>query len=275
MTSRLRSALTGLGVFLFFGFRLSAARAEDNPQDIITHIFHDQPRIVTSPMRADRNDVALWGMTSAAALGLAPHWNGYRSLDEQLKDNYGHASGASKSAWTAVTYLGSGEVTFGLAAAGYGIGYWQENNEMQHVSARWLEALADVGIWGTAVKWMTGRDRPGTGNGKGDFQGPSFSNSSFPSGHTTAAFATAAVFSHEYPTPWVVVPAYTIATGVGISRLALEKHWTSDVLVGAALGHSIGSLVMNRASKKDQASATHWTPWITAQSAGIAGTRYF
>jgi membrane-associated phospholipid phosphatase len=58
---------------------------------------------------------------------------------------------------------------------------------------------------------------------------------SFPSGHTSSAFATAAVLERHYG--WKVgVPAYAAATYVGGSRLSENKHYLSDVIFGAAIG---------------------------------------
>ena len=65
------------------------------------------------------------------------------------------------------------------------------------------------------------------------------SDASFPSGHTSTAFATAAALSITFNKWYVTVPAYLWATGVGYSRLNLGEHYPSDVLVGAAVG--IGS----------------------------------
>lgn len=59
---------------------------------------------------------------------------------------------------------------------------------------------------------------------------------SFPSGHTTIAFATATTLSLQYKKWYVVVPAYVWAAGCAYSRLYLGEHYTSDVLAGAAIG---------------------------------------
>lgn len=59
---------------------------------------------------------------------------------------------------------------------------------------------------------------------------------SFPSGHTSAAFATATSLSLNVPKWYVVVPAYTWASAVGYSRMHLGVHYPSDVLAGALLG---------------------------------------
>jgi undecaprenyl-diphosphatase len=67
---------------------------------------------------------------------------------------------------------------------------------------------------------------------------------SFPSGHTSTAFATAANLSIQFNNKWyVAVPAYAWATSVGYSRLYLGKHYPSDVLAGAAIG--IGAAYLN------------------------------
>lgn len=61
---------------------------------------------------------------------------------------------------------------------------------------------------------------------------------SFPSGHTTEAFAAATFLSEEYKDrfKWMPYAAYTIATGVGVMRMGNNKHYIGDVLMGAGLG---------------------------------------
>lgn len=61
---------------------------------------------------------------------------------------------------------------------------------------------------------------------------------SFPSGHTATAFMTATMLSKEYGhlSPWVSVGAYTMASATGLMRIANNKHWMSDVMVGAGVG---------------------------------------
>jgi len=70
--------------------------------------------------------------------------------------------------------------------------------------------------------------------------------SSFPSGHTTIAFATATVFAKEYKDKIIVpVIAYSAATLIGLSRITENKHWATDVLTGAAIGFMAGKNVVN------------------------------
>ncbi|WP_276373946.1 phosphatase PAP2 family protein [Chryseolinea sp. H1M3-3] len=61
---------------------------------------------------------------------------------------------------------------------------------------------------------------------------------SFPSGHTAQAFATATFLAKEYghKSVWYSIGAYTLATGIGTMRVMNNRHWMSDVLVGAGIG---------------------------------------
>lgn len=62
------------------------------------------------------------------------------------------------------------------------------------------------------------------------------SSNSFPSGHTSLAFATATALTLKYPKWYVIAPSYLWACSVGYSRMNLGVHYPSDVLAGAVLG---------------------------------------
>ena len=61
---------------------------------------------------------------------------------------------------------------------------------------------------------------------------------SMPSGHTAQAFVSAAILQMEYhdTSPWISVGGYAVATTTAIYRMANNKHWISDVLIGAGIG---------------------------------------
>ena len=63
-------------------------------------------------------------------------------------------------------------------------------------------------------------------------------NQSFPSGHTAQAFMAATILSQQYGYryKWMPYAAYSVAAGTGVLRMANNKHYICDVLVGAAIG---------------------------------------
>ena len=64
--------------------------------------------------------------------------------------------------------------------------------------------------------------------------------------HTTVAFAAATVFALEYKDQLIVpIIAFSAASLIGLSRITENKHWSTDVLTGAALGFLVGKQVVN------------------------------
>ncbi len=94
----------------------------------------------------------------------------------------------------------------------------------------------------TGLKYAVNRTRPYTEYPndiiKRDHSGPY----SFPSGHTTAAFATATAVSLSYKKWYVTAPAFAYASFVGYSRMRLGMHYGTDVLGGIILGIGSGLL---------------------------------
>ena len=127
--------------------------------------------------------------------------------------------------------------------------------------------MADLGWHGTeailvstgtfvVLKGLFGRARPervdareprnfklGRGFGGGPY-------ASFPSGHAGTAFAAAAAVTSEASRWWpkskwyVGTAMYGGATAVALSRMYDNKHWASDVVMGAAIGTFAGAKVV-------------------------------
>jgi membrane-associated phospholipid phosphatase len=67
---------------------------------------------------------------------------------------------------------------------------------------------------------------------------PDGTENTFPSGHTATAFFGATILAHEYRDthPEFVIAGYTLAAATGALRIANNKHWVTDVLMGSAIG---------------------------------------
>jgi len=81
---------------------------------------------------------------------------------------------------------------------------------------------------------------------------------SFPSGHASGTFASAAVISHYYKK--AAIPAYAIASLVGFSRIEKNKHHLSDVVFGAMLG-IVAARTAVRGTNTLLGGKVSWMPW--------------
>jgi membrane-associated phospholipid phosphatase len=137
-----------------------------------------------------------------------------------------------------------------MLGAGYLIGRFGHHDQLTEATSLSAEALINTGLWVTLLKSATRRLRPAAGGDGSFFQspGPGQSNASFPSGHSSGAFALATVFSGIYGPEhrWVSWVAYGTAGLVGVSRVALGRHFASDVIVGGAIGNSFGRMALER-----------------------------
>lgn len=95
----------------------------------------------------------------------------------------------------------------------------------------------------SVLKEVVGRKRPNQGTGVFDFR-PFGGSASFPSGHTTQAFAVASAIATSYDSRWVAVGSYGVATLVGFARVHHQAHFASDVAAGAAIGTAVGRTVV-------------------------------
>ena len=100
-----------------------------------------------------------------------------------------------------------------------------------------------------SLKPIVNRTRPAYAYPNEIFANSASHGSSFPSGHATLAFSTAATLALEYKKWYIVLPVYLWAGSVGYSRLYLGKHYPSDVLAGAAIGIG-GAYLSHWLSKK-------------------------
>ena len=139
--------------------------------------------------------------------------------------------------------------TSNVAIAGLGAalgGVWMygiktDNPRSKEVGELELETLVNTFLIYLPMQYIAGRQRPGEGNGHGDFLRHHAMNTSFPSGHAMFVWSMATVALHEYHKPWEQALIYTAGLAVTAGRLLGRDHWASDMFVGTALGVGIGT----------------------------------
>jgi membrane-associated phospholipid phosphatase len=116
--------------------------------------------------------------------------------------------------------------------------HWSETGFLAGEAA--LNSLVAV----EAFKYSLRRERPYQGDGTGPFF--QSGGTSFPSEHAAAAWSVAGVIAHEYPSPFVKIMTYGLASLVDYSRIRSRQHFPSDVFVGSMMGNLIGQNIYSR-----------------------------
>jgi membrane-associated phospholipid phosphatase len=179
-------------------------------------------------------------------------------FDSRLSVDARRMGGDDMSIPSAIGSFVGGPVPLALGAALYGTGRVGGDGFLTQTGREVMRAVLVSGAITAAAKGTVGRARPFASPGDpDDFRpGHGFTNAalaSFPSGHTSAAFATATVLARELNTAhpgarwWVNPLLFGGAMFVGFSRVYTRQHWPSDVVAGAALGSITGYEVVAHA----------------------------
>jgi membrane-associated phospholipid phosphatase len=128
------------------------------------------------------------------------------------------------------------------------------DRKLEHNTLVIAKSLVVSTIFYTASKALIRRERPDRTENSYNFTTPFRKNdyTSFPSGHSNTAFSVATGFAmlykHKKWVPWV---AYSIASLTSISRVYQNRHWASDIIIGAAIGHYVTKTVIRAENKRN------------------------
>jgi hypothetical protein len=237
--------------------------------DYLKEIYSDLIYTATSPSRWDRKD---W-MTAGLVVGGTGLFVG---LDEEIRDAFeDNRSSTTDDLSNIFEPFGNGAITIPALASFYIFGHFDENDKAKRTALIATESFLITGLYTTILKVTFGRHRPSTGDSSTSFDGFTTNHNSFPSGHTSTAFAIATVFANEYEeVPYIKPISYGLATLTGLSRVNDEKHWASDVFLGAALGYFTSKTLLHLYSNK---KGQHFTiyPRVDRNGGGIVLGRKF
>jgi len=258
------------------------------PRIYVTLLASDIKQQLTAPFRVKRKDIVQLGGLALTTFALSRADQPINRFATNLVANNPVVGTASNF----ITRFGGKYELYTLAA----IGAWSvigKNKKLANTTLLATQAYLAGGLLATGLKFMTGRQRPNyfnpiTQRSSPVFHGPFYqfkkdvngfrpnkgSYTAFPSGHTTVAFAAATVFAMEYRNkPLVPVLAYGAATFIGLSRITENKHWATDVFIGAVLGFLSGKQVVTNyhryfnAPKTPKPASYKWKLNATYQNA--------
>lgn len=219
--------------------------------------------LVKTPFRVE-NGAILGTLAVAGAVGLT------YVFDTDIRDKVQESRGKTlDKAADAGSLLGNPFLHLGVAGVVWGGGLvadlprWRDTGLMMGEAALLADAASFV------LKEAVGRARPLTGSDKGTFRPFQFKSDydSLPSMHTASSFAMASVLSATSESVTVSLLSYAAATFVGFSRMYEDKHWASDVLLGAAIGELSGRVVTRYHAGKGRVALV---PAVSADAASLA-----
>jgi membrane-associated phospholipid phosphatase len=217
----------------------------DSPSDPdrFTHLprllLDDTEHVITAPARWDRSDWMTAGLSVAAVVGTGLLLDS--SVDRFMVN---HANASWDRDAKAIQNLGSTPSVV-IAEGTYVAGIAFKNPEVRATGIDTMVAMGLAQLLLTIpLKVVVGRSRPSAELGPHDFH-PFNGGESFPSGHTTQAFALASVIAEHADIPWVSCVSYGLAGLVGVARVEQRQHFLSDVVAGGLIGTFMGKAVVS------------------------------
>jgi membrane-associated phospholipid phosphatase len=216
--------------------------------DIVTSL-NDAGQFFTSPLRFSGRDWLYTGGTFVA-IGV------FMSTDKEMKNRLGRntTSSINHDLWDIPTDYGNALITGSLCCTFYGVGLFSGDNWIRVTGRMLLESLAFAGSLGTAVKFITGRERPYISESQWNFKWFQTKDESlsFPSGHAIVAFSVSTVLAERIDNNFVRAGLYGFAGLAAIARVVNNQHWLSDVVTGGLLGFCSGYFVVHEEQQREQ-----------------------
>lgn len=196
-----------------------------------SHFWGDLSTYFTAPVRWDASDWTKFGLITGsiyiASETLDDYWksemvNEHHPLYYKSLDKIGDAWGDGRL---------SGPFILGV----YGYGMYTNNNHYKQASLDMLQSVLYTGLMTQVLKQVFRRDRP---NAAVDESGWFGRGVSFPSGHTSTAFAISQSYLNSQDNPGLGqrVLFYGLAATTAFARTCDNMHWASDTIAGALLG---------------------------------------
>lgn len=194
---------------------------------------------IAAPFRVE-NGAILGTLAVAGAVGLA------FAFDDDIQEKVAEKRGRTLDRGAdAGSFAGNPLLHLGIAGAVWGGGLIADSPKWRDVGLMMGEAAVIADTATLVLKQAVGRARPLAGSGKESFRPFGFESDydSFPSMHAASSFAMASVVTRTSGSVTVGVLSYATAAFVGFSRIYEDKHWASDVILGAAIGELAGRVV--------------------------------
>jgi len=247
--------------FLIFSLLLmSNAFAQKDSQNVSVYskiledskiFYEDGVDYLTYPFQANSKDWLIFGGITLTTYSLI-------HADIWVKNNIGRNTTLTlnNDFWDIPTTYGIVTYANITALSTYGIGLISGNDEVRKVGRMLFQSLSYSGLNVMFFRTVIERTRPYYEKGAWDFKLFTTNNEfqSFPSGHTTVAFAFSTVLAEYFDTIYSRIFFYGLAASTAFARVYNNQHFLSDVFFGALIGISGGLHTINKENKREAKS---------------------
>ncbi len=202
-------------------------------------LWDESKTVVTTPVDTEHNGL-LSTMVTAATVSLT------YLADDNIRNRVAeHKSDRINKATEIGSLIGNPFFHLGIAGVVYSGSLVASSAKYKSIGEMLGEAVILADATTLILKEAIGRERPEHGNDKGSFRPFQFRSDfdSLPSMHTASSFAMASVLAATSEHLLAKIGYYATAAFVGYSRVYQDKHWASDVVLGAAIGELCGRVV--------------------------------
>ena len=236
---------------------LARADQPSYPELILDDIHH----VIGAPARWDETEWHQAGWVTLGILGTAA------IVDRPLQDEMRRHAPNNNRFMSQIERFGA-QYAVGVVGGFYLAGAAGNNTAAEVAQDGLAASLIASGLITPSIKLVVGRSRPRANAGIANFKPFSDPNASFPSGHTTEAFALASVIANHYDERWVQYSAYSLAGLVGVARSYHDAHFASDILTGALIGTLVGQSVVTH-NRTLRTAKVALLPDFTAGQTGV------
>ena len=249
-------------------------RAEDHIFNSTTALKEQGIRLGEEALEVVKTPIDIDGYGMIGTIGVAGVFGLTYTFDQDIRTRLQkNQSKTMKNATDIGALVGDPYIHIGIVAAVYGLGIIGDSPHVKEMGEMLGEALFLADATTFLVKQSAGRARPfvRNDNHKGVYLPGQFKTNfdSLPSMHTASSFAMASIMAANSDSLAAQLLYYSAAAFVGFSRVYQDKHWASDVILGAAIGELCGRIVMAAHTNKDDKMVSI-LPYATTTSGGVA-----
>jgi len=203
---------------------------------------------ITSPLRWNTRNLKTFGIWSAAVVGALLVDEDVRALFQRNQSEFGDMVAEIGNLY------GSKEFTIALSLLTYGTGVAFGAEKVRDTGIMLTDLLLTVLLVQQPLRIVVGRARPLANEGNLSFNPFTVDDkyASFISGHSWSAVGISVILSRQINNRWASIGLATLSFTTVVSRMYVDKHWLSDVIMGGGMGYYAANTIVSWHNKNQR-----------------------